>query len=327
MPADQWNSSHRITGNQQPVDHRLAAILVGHRPVWRRPGRLHSRHQPDALRIGELQPRANLRRHARLNGRQQRRQPALPGRRQASSGFGHNRLHQHRQAGHIQFRQHRTEDARLQHQRQRRHRIGQRQQQAQFHGDPLAAQRHQIIGAGRAGRQPVGINVPRKTRGETEEAQDPQMIFGNALQRIADEAHAARRQIVKAAPIIIDHAVRQMGIKRVDGEIPPRRILAPVIGEGDLRVAARDPAGAVSACATALQGWPTAPWAPSTTLELANALNATDRKTQACTALTEFTRRYAETSSPAVRTRATEARTRIGCPAAAPAAPPARRGG
>jgi TolA-binding protein len=96
---------------------------------------------------------------------------------------------------------------------------------------------------------------------------------------------------------------------------------------GDLRVAAGDPAGAVSAYATALQGWPTAPWAPSTTLELANALNATDRKTQACTALTEFTRRYAEAASPAVRTRATEARTRIGCPAAAPAAPPARRGG
>jgi TolA-binding protein len=95
---------------------------------------------------------------------------------------------------------------------------------------------------------------------------------------------------------------------------------------GDLRVSAGDHAGAVSAYATALQGWPTAPWAGSTTLELANALNATDRKTQACTALTEFTRRYAEAASPAVRTRATEARTRIGCPAA-PAAPPARRGG
>lgn len=93
---------------------------------------------------------------------------------------------------------------------------------------------------------------------------------------------------------------------------------------GDLRVSAGDHAGAVAAYATALQGWPTAPWAASTTLELANALNATDRKTQACTALSEFTRRYAETASLAVRTRATEARTRIGC-AAAPA--PARRPG
>ena len=94
---------------------------------------------------------------------------------------------------------------------------------------------------------------------------------------------------------------------------------------GDLRVSAGDPAAAVSAYATALQGWPTAPWAAATTLELANALNATDRKTQACTALTEFTRRYAEAASPAVRTRATEARTRIGCAAPAPA--PARRPG
>jgi TolA-binding protein len=94
---------------------------------------------------------------------------------------------------------------------------------------------------------------------------------------------------------------------------------------GDLRVSAGDHAGAVSAYAAALRGWPTTPWAPATTLELANALNATDRKTQACTALTEFTRRYAEAATPAVRTRATETRTRIGC--AAPAAAPARRPG
>lgn len=94
---------------------------------------------------------------------------------------------------------------------------------------------------------------------------------------------------------------------------------------GDLRISAGDPAEAVSFYAAALRGWPTAPWAPATTLELASALNATDRKTQACTALTEFTRRYAESATPAVRTRAAETRTRIGC--AAPAATPARRPG
>ena len=93
---------------------------------------------------------------------------------------------------------------------------------------------------------------------------------------------------------------------------------------GDLRVSAGDHAGAVSAYATALQGWPTAPWAAATTLELANALNATDRKSQACTALTEFTRRYGEAASASVRARATETRTRIGCPA--PAAPARRPG-
>lgn len=94
---------------------------------------------------------------------------------------------------------------------------------------------------------------------------------------------------------------------------------------GDLRVSAGDQAAAVSAYAAALRGWPTATWAPATTIELANALNATDRKTQACTALTEFTRRYAEAATAAVRTRAAEARTRIGCPAA-PAATPRRAG-
>jgi len=94
---------------------------------------------------------------------------------------------------------------------------------------------------------------------------------------------------------------------------------------GDLRISADDPAGAVSAYATALQGWPTTPWAGPTTLELASALFATDRKTQACTALNEFTRRYAPGATPAVLARATVTRTRVGCPAAA--ATPARRPG
>ena len=88
---------------------------------------------------------------------------------------------------------------------------------------------------------------------------------------------------------------------------------------GDLRVSADDPASAVSFYAAALKGWPTASWAGATVLELASALNATDRKTQACTALGEFDRRYAEGGSAALRTRAGELRTRFACPA--------RRGG
>lgn len=95
---------------------------------------------------------------------------------------------------------------------------------------------------------------------------------------------------------------------------------------GDLRVSAGDNAGAVSAYATALQGWPTTTWAAGTTLELANALNASDRKTQACTALGEFARRYAEGAAPALRTRATEMRTRFACAPAAPATPARRPG-
>ncbi len=88
---------------------------------------------------------------------------------------------------------------------------------------------------------------------------------------------------------------------------------------GDLRVSAGDQAGAVAFYAAALEGWPTLPWAGATVLELATALNATDRKTQACAALGEFDRRYAEAAAAALRTRAAGLRTRFACPA--------RRGG
>ena len=100
---------------------------------------------------------------------------------------------------------------------------------------------------------------------------------------------------------------------------------------GDLRVSDQDYANAVRAYASAIRGWPTTPWAAATTLELANALNEADRKTDACGALVEFTNRYAATASATQRTRATELATRFACtPARAPAAPartPARRPG
>lgn len=88
---------------------------------------------------------------------------------------------------------------------------------------------------------------------------------------------------------------------------------------GDLRVSADDHAGAVAFYAAALEGWPDTPWAGATVLELATALNETDRKSQACTALGEFDRRYAEDGSAALRARAGQLRTRFDCPA--------RRGG
>ncbi len=82
---------------------------------------------------------------------------------------------------------------------------------------------------------------------------------------------------------------------------------------GDLHIANRDNASAVQAYAAALSGWPRAPWAPETTLKLAEALRATDRATQACGALTEFTRRYNETATAQQKTRATQLRTRAEC--------------
>lgn len=82
---------------------------------------------------------------------------------------------------------------------------------------------------------------------------------------------------------------------------------------GDLRAAADDDAGAVQAWAAALQGWPRAAWAAETTLKLAEGLIATDRRAQACGALGEFTRRYAEGAPAALRTRAGQLRTRASC--------------
>ena len=82
---------------------------------------------------------------------------------------------------------------------------------------------------------------------------------------------------------------------------------------GDMHVAGRDNASAVSAYALALNGWPRTPWAAETVLKLAEALRATDRKTQACGALTEFTRRYAEAATAQQKTRATQLRTRAEC--------------
>lgn len=82
---------------------------------------------------------------------------------------------------------------------------------------------------------------------------------------------------------------------------------------GDLRSAADDAAGAVQAYATALSGWPRVGWAAEATLKLAAALEAQDRNTQACGALGEFTRRYAEGAPAALRTRATQLRGRAEC--------------
>jgi len=87
---------------------------------------------------------------------------------------------------------------------------------------------------------------------------------------------------------------------------------------GDLRVSQGDTQGAMAAYAGALRGWPQTPWAAATTLELAAVLHANDRKTDACTALTDFNRRYAEGASAAVRARAAELRTTFACPAPRP---------
>ncbi|MBB3872269.1 tetratricopeptide repeat protein [Brevundimonas mediterranea] len=82
---------------------------------------------------------------------------------------------------------------------------------------------------------------------------------------------------------------------------------------GDIRASSNDKAGAVPFYAAALKDWPRIGWAADTTLKLADALFATNGKTQGCAALGEFTRRYAPAASDTLKARATQMKTANGC--------------
>ena len=108
-----------------------------------------------------------------------------------------------------------------------------------FHAHAFARQLVEPVAAGDAGGEPFGVGMVAGAIGgmEAEEAQDAQIVFRDALARIADEAHAPRRQIVEPADIIVDRAVAR-GRQRIDGEIAPLGVGLPVAAEGDLGVAA-----------------------------------------------------------------------------------------
>ena len=108
-----------------------------------------------------------------------------------------------------------------------------------LHAHALARELVEPVAAGDAGGKPFGVGMAAGAVGgvKAEEAQDAQVIFRDALCRIADEAHAPRRQIVEPADVIVDRAVAR-GRQRVDGEIAPLGVDLPVAAEGDLGVAA-----------------------------------------------------------------------------------------
>lgn len=90
------------------------------------------------------------------------------------------------------------------------------------------------------------------------------------------------------------------------------------LGEAHYRLAALretndDNDGAVQDYARALRGWPATSWAAEATLRLAAILAGSDRAEQACQALGEFDRRYAERASPNGRARAGQLRTQAEC--------------
>ena len=70
---------------------------------------------------------------------------------------------------------------------------------------------------------------------------------------------------------------------------------------------------ATAAFARSLKGWPKTAWAPDAVIKLARSLAATQRQPEACAALNEFTRRYSTTATAAIKLRAAQTQTRIGC--------------
>src|SRR5439155_1428751 len=67
------------------------------------------------------------------------------------------------------------------------------------------------------------------------EAQNAQMVLGDSLERVADEADVAMLEVVQSAEIIIDFTGPGVGGQRIDGEVAPGRILLPVVGVSDCR--------------------------------------------------------------------------------------------
>ena len=76
---------------------------------------------------------------------------------------------------------------------ERRHRIGRHQQLDEFAAHPLARQRPQPVARDDAGMQPGGVGRAAGIgRLEAEEAQDAQIVLGDAAGGIADEADPPR---------------------------------------------------------------------------------------------------------------------------------------
>jgi tol-pal system protein YbgF len=78
---------------------------------------------------------------------------------------------------------------------------------------------------------------------------------------------------------------------------------------------------ATTAYARALKGWPKTTWAGDALVKLARSLTAVKQPADACTALGEFDRRYADEASAATKTRAAQARVKASCKAAPKPAP------
>jgi hypothetical protein len=135
-------------------------------------------------------------------------------------------------------RQKQRQNSGRRHHPQHRHGMGGLQQPQQFLGDAFRRQALELVlGQGcraQAFRVDLALAVPGM---KAEQPQHPQIILGDAGARIAHEPHLAGDQVLDPGGIVENLAIGR-GIKRIDGEIAPRRILGPIVGEGDRGVTA-----------------------------------------------------------------------------------------
>jgi len=131
------------------------------------------------------------------------------------------------------------QDAGAAHGAHRRRRIGRGQQLQQLLGHPLDRQ------PDHAGRQ-RRARLHRRRAGpaatvpgvEAEKAQDAQVVFLDPPLRRADEDDPAGQRIGQPVPRRIEDFARPVGVEGVDAKVAPRRVLAPVVGEGDRGITA-----------------------------------------------------------------------------------------
>ena len=113
-------------------------------------------------------------------------------------------------------------------------RIGKRQYLEQLVGDALARQAFERLARGndRGMTNRVEFAAPEARR-KAIEAQDAQIILGNARRGVADKSDAPGGKVGKAVEPVVDRAAVGIGVKRVDREVAPRRIVAPVARKSD----------------------------------------------------------------------------------------------
>src|SRR6476620_11537845 len=118
----------------------------------------------------------------------------------------------------------------------RRRWIGDIEELQQLVGDSFARERHEVVGAQRAGFERRAVRLAASEPGvEAKIAKDPQMIFRDSLQGIADEAHVSLAKVVEAVEIIEYLSCPRVGRERIDGEIAPGRVLFPCGRKSDGR--------------------------------------------------------------------------------------------